>query len=100
VAHIDRLPDSEIKNQYAAEADTLMKLLPKVEENPGLVLSLNVRATRLRNQVEAEAQRPADQVASPDLAPSPRAEAVPAPTGDLGAKGGCQSALSTLKKGG
>ena len=98
-AHIDGLPDSEIKNQYAAEADTVMKLLPNVETNPGLALSLNVRLTRLRNQVEAEAQRPADAVATPDLAPSPRAEAMPAPTGDLDARlEDARNALSTLKK--
>ena len=98
-AHIARLPDSEIKNQYAAEAETVMKLLPNVEANPGLALSLNVRATRLRNQVEAEAQPLAEAVATPDLAPSPLAEARPAPTGDLDARlGDAQSALSSLRK--
>ena len=82
-AHIDALPDSEIKTKSAAEAETVMKLMPNVETNPGLALSLNVRLTRLRNQVEAAAQRPADAVASSDLKPSPTAEAKVAPTGDL-----------------
>lgn len=98
-AHIDALPDSEIKTKSAAEAETVMKLLPNVETNPGLALSLNVRLTRLRNQVEAAAQRPAEAVAPPDLAPSPIAEAKPAPTGDLDARlSVAQRALSSLRK--
>ena len=82
-SHIEALPDSDAKEQLAAEAQTVMKLLPNVERNPGLGLSLNVRLTRLRNQVEAAAQRPAGAIASPDLTPSPTAEAKPVPTGDL-----------------
>jgi hypothetical protein len=63
-----------------------MKLLPNVEANPGLALSLNVRLTRLRNEVEAAAQRPGEYAASADLEPSPRAEATPAPMGNLDVK--------------
>lgn len=98
-SHIETLPDSPAKDKLVAEAQTVMKLLPNVETNPGLGLSLNVRLTRLRNQVEAAAQRPADAVASPDLTPSPTAEAKPAPTGDLDARlTTAQRALNDLRR--
>jgi hypothetical protein len=98
-AQIAKLSDPEAQAQHTAEAETIAKQLPLAEGNPGLVPKLNDRIDNLRAAVEAAGQRPADHVASPDLAPSPHAEGVPALTGDLDVRlTGAQQALNGLRK--
>jgi hypothetical protein len=98
VKQLSTLPDSPIKRQLSAETEQVIKKSSLAQNNPGLVDAVNKNLTDLRSKVEWAAY-PKGEAASPDLTPSPRAAAVPAPEGDLDERvAKARRALEGLKK--
>jgi hypothetical protein len=86
----------EAAQEFADEAKFINGSEANAKNNPGMARVLNTRAENLRSAVAEKAQLPADAAAS---SASPRAEAVPAPTGDLDERmAKARRALEGLKK--